>query len=145
MFMTTESSVCIFSLTDKDIPKAKDMDNAVEWLKNKGENPHYLRFSKPEGVIKESKVLFLFNSRIFGEATVKESPVALESTEQKQLKQSEDILYRYKMKFYGHTIKIYKYHPTKDEVTDKLKIKFTRLYTYLTSKQYKDLLKMAKM
>lgn len=145
MFMTTESSVCIFSLTDKDIPKAKDMDNAVEWLKNKGENPHFLRFSKPEGVIKESKVLFLFNSRIFGEATVKESPVALESTEQKQLKKSEGILYRYKMKFYGHTIKIYKYHPTKDEVTDKLKIKFTRLYTYLTSKQYKDLLKMAKM
>jgi len=138
--MTQETKICVFSLSERDIFKPKDMEYAINWLKNKGENPYLFRKMKPaDGLPSGSIVLFSFEAQIFGQATVKEDVEKLSLKE----KQQYGFDYNYKM-ILNPSIEIFPQYPKKRDVELKIGKKFGRLFTYLNWKQHQQILEMAR-
>jgi hypothetical protein len=121
------------------------MDFAINWLLKKGEKPYYFREMKPKGLPKGSIVLFSFDARIFGQATVKEDVQEVPLDEQKEIQKRDGFIYKHKMFFDPSTVDIFRYYPAKKEIAEKLDIRFAQLFTYLNWNQYQEILKMAKM
>lgn len=142
--MTPEKKICVFSLSDRDIFKSNDMNFAINWLLRKGENPYYFRSSKPKSLPKGSLVLFSFNARVFGQATVKQEPREVPFDEQKEVEKADGFTYKYKMNFDPSQTHILNYYPAKKDITERLGIRFGQLYTYLDFNQYQEVMKMAK-
>jgi len=143
--MNPEKKICVFSLSERDIFPPKDMEFAKNWLLNKGEKPYYFREKKPkDGLPSGSIVLFSFNGRIFGQATVKEDVQEVPLEEQKQIEKEYRFTYKHKMFFDPSTVEIFHYYPTKKEITEKLHIQFAQLFKYLTWNQYQEILRMAR-
>lgn len=143
--MAYQTKICVFSLSDRDIFKTNDMHFAVDWLKNKRENWYYFRSTKPKSLVKGSTVLFSFNTRLFGQATVKQEPIEVPLEEQQEIEQNQGYLYKYKMKFEAPSIQVYQYYPSKKDIKGKLGIQFAQLFTYLSEQQYQEILKMTKV
>lgn len=146
--MTQETKICVFSLSEKDIFKPKDMDYAINWLKNKGEKPYYFRKQKPKnGLPSGSIVLFSFEAQIFGQATVKEDIKEVSLEERNRLEKKTAFDYEHKMILNPINPRIDIFHspyPKKKDVALKIGKKFGRLFTYLNWKQYQQILEMAR-
>jgi len=143
--MNPKKKICVFSLSDRDIFPPKDMEFAKNWLLNKGENPYYFREKKPkDGLPSSSIVLFSFDGRIFGQATVKEDVQEVPLEEQKQIEKKDGFTYKHKMFFDPSTVEIFRYCPTKKNITERLDKKFAQLFTYLNWEQYQEILRMAR-
>lgn len=143
--MKPEKKICIFSLSERDIFPSRNMDFAVKWLLNKGENPYYFRGKKPkDGLPSGSIVLFSFDARIFGHATVKKDVQEVPLEEQKQLQKEHGFTYKHKMHFDPTSVEIFRYYPAKKDVAKRLSIQFAQLFTYISWNQYQQILRMAR-
>lgn len=123
------------------------MEHAINWLKNKGENPYYFREKKPKnGLPSGSIVLFSFEAQIFGQATVKEDIQGVPLEERRRLEK----IYRFTYKHYmilnsiNPRIDIFPRHPKKKDVALKIGKEFGQLFTYLNWEQYQQILEMAR-
>jgi len=121
------------------------MEHAINWLKNKGENPYYFREKKPKnGLPSGSIVLFSFDAQIFGQATVKEEIQEVSLEEKRQLKKETGFDYKHKM-ILNPSIEIFHSpYPKKKDVAPKIGKKFGQVFTYLNWKQYQQILEMAR-
>ena len=147
--MSQERKICVFSLSKKDpnFRNAVSINGPIEWLNNKKNSPHkyYFRSSKPASFPDGSKVLFSFENQIFGEATIKKGVQSVSSSD----KETPEIIsdyYQYFVTLDPTSIKIYRFHPTKRELLESenfVDYQFSQLYSYLSSEQYKQILKMA--
>ena len=138
--MIQETKICVFSLSERDVFKHKDMKFAINWLKNKGENPYLFRKMKPaDGLASGSIVLFSFDARIFGQATVKKDVEKLSLEEKRQY--GDD--YNHKM-ILDPSVEIFRNHPKKRDVSLKIGKKFGQVFTYLDRKQYQQILEIAR-
>ena len=136
--------ICVLSLSKEDIFE-DGLEFAVNWLRKKGENPYYFREKKPKkGLPSGSIVLFSFLGRIFGEATVKKDIKELSLEERRQARERDGFEYRYSMILEGSSIAIFRHYPKKKDVAQRIGKNFGRLFTYLDSKQYQEILEMAK-
>lgn len=143
--MTSEKKICVFSLSDRDIFKPKGMDFAIKWLLNKGEKPYYFRDMKPkDGLPSGSIVLFSFDARIFGQATVKEDVQKVPLEEQKQIQKKDGFTYKHKIHFDPASVEIFRYYPAKKDIAERLDMQFAQLFTYLNWNQYQEILRMAR-
>ena len=134
--------ICAISLSKKDIFE-DGLEFAVDWLRKKGENPYYFREKKPKELPSGSIVLFSFLGQIFGEATVKEDIKKLSEEERRQAKERDGFDYRYSMILEKSSIVIFRHYPQKKDVEERIGKKFGRLFTYLDSKEYQEILEMA--
>lgn len=142
-----EKKICVFSLSERDEAfRHKDMERAKTWLANKDEKPYYFQEKSPkDGLPSGSIVLFSFDARVFGQATVKEDIKEVPFKEQKNRRKMGKAVYRHSIVFNGSSIEIFPYYPTKKEIAEKLDIGFAQLFTYLNWKQYQEILRMARM
>lgn len=143
----TEKKICVFSLSERDEAFShKNMERAKSWLINKGERPYYFAEMSPKGGLPSgSTVLFSFDARIFGQATVKEDVKEVPFEEQEARRKMGKTVYKHSMVFNGSSIEVFPYSPTKKEIVEKLGMQFAQLFTYLNQKQYQEILKMARM
>jgi len=137
----SERLCCVFSLSKEDV---FGKVNHIAWLEDKrhGDKPYYFRTGKPKRLPSGSKVLFSFQGKIFGEATVEEGVKELSAEEKRQAKERDGFEYRYSMILDKPSIRIFKKHPTKKDVTLKIGKNFGRLFTYLNAVQYQQILRM---
>lgn len=136
--------ICVISLSKRDIFE-DGLEFAINWLKKKGENPYYFREKKPRnGLPSGSIVLFSFLEQIFGEATVKEDIKELSPEERKQARERDGFEYKYFMILERSSIAIFRHYPKKKDVAQRIGKNFGRLFTYLDSKEYQEILQMAK-
>ena len=142
-----EKKICVFSLSERDKAfRHKDMEIAKNWLATKDEKPYYFQKKSPkDGLPSGSIVLFSFDARIFGQATVKEDIKEVPLKEQENQRKMGKDVYKHSIVFNGSSIEIFPYCPTKKEITRKLDIRFAQLFTYLNRKQYQEILRMARM
>ena len=143
----TEKKICVFSLSEKDEAFAhKDMERAKSWLTSKDkEEPYYFAEKSPKGLSSHSKVLFSFDTRIFGEAVAKEDVKEVPFEEQEARRKMGRPVYKHSVVFKKGSVEIFtKYNPTKKEITEKLGIRFSRVFSYITQKQYDEIVKMAR-
>ena len=143
--MFDEKKICIFSLSEKDPAFSHGgMENAKKWLLNKGEKPYYFRETKPKELPPGSVVLFSFDARIFGQAKIKKAPVAVSQKEQENWKKTGDIIYKYYMVLNGPSIEVFRFHPSKRDIEEKLDLRFAQLFTYISEDNYQEILKMTR-
>jgi hypothetical protein len=148
--MGSEKIICVFSLSKADLSFkfTVGIKGAINWLEGKQEPPHEYYFckSKPKnGLPPESIILFSFEGQIFGQATVKEDikPMLLdEKVHLRAIPYSAG--YRYYLTLEPSSIEVFRFHPTKEEVTEQIDVRFAQLFTYIKSDQYQQILKMAK-
>jgi hypothetical protein len=148
--MADEKLICVFSLSkaDPSFMFTIGIKGAVDWLKGKQDAPHRYYFcgSKPKhGLPPGSMVLFSFEGQIFGQATVKEDLKPLPMKEKERLRKvphSAD--YKHYLTLEPSSIEIFRFHPTKEEVTEETELRFAQLFTYINSEQYQQILKMAR-
>ena len=143
----TEKKICVFSLSERDEAFGhKDMERAKHWLMNKDEKPYYFAEKSPkDGLPPGSIVLFSFDARIFGKATVKEDVKEVPFEEQEARRKMGKPVYRHSMILNGASIELLPYNPTKKEIAEKLEIRFGQVFKYLDLKQYQEILKMARV
>ena len=139
--MNSESKRCVFSLSKKD--EFTSMEYAKNWLLNKGEKPYYFRESKPKALVSGSIVLFSFEAQIFGQAVVKKGIREVPFEEQENWRRTGNVVYKYCMNFEPSSIEVFRFHPAKKDITEKLGINFGQLFTYLNPNQHQEILKMA--
>ena len=136
--MFHEKKICILSLSKAD-PTFKftvGVIGAIKWLEGKKEAPYRYFFNekKPKnGLPPGSKVLFSFEGQIFGEATVKEDIRPLSNLTN----------YKYYLTLDPSSIQVYRFYPTKEEVSEKTELQFAQLFTYIKSEQYNKILEIA--
>ncbi len=143
----TEKKICVFSLSERDEAFShKDMKRAKSWLINKDEKPYYFaKMSPKDGLPPGSIVLFSFDARIFGQATVKEEVKEVPFEEQEIRRKMGQPVYKHSMILNGSSIEIFPYSPTKKEIAEKLDMRCGQVFRYINQKQYHEILKMAKM
>jgi len=113
---------------------------------NKDEKPYYFAEKSPkDGLPPGSIVLFSFDARIFGKATVKEDVKEVPFEEQEARRKMGKPVYRHSMILNGASIELLPYNPTKKEIAEKLEIRFGQVFKYLDLKQYQEILKMARV
>ena len=137
--MSFEKKICVLSLSKVDITFKfmVGIIGAIKWLEGKKEPPHryYFTEKKPKnGLPQGSKVLFSFESQIFGQATVKEDVKPVSNVAN----------YKYYFTLDPTSIDIFRFYPTKEQITEKLELRFAQLFTYINSEQYKAILEMTK-
>lgn len=147
--MSQERKICVFSLSKRDptFRSVVSINGPIEWLNGKKNPPHryYFRSIKPDSLAIGSKVLFSFENQIFGEATIKEVIQPLTPTD-KEVAEAFSDHYQKFVTLDPNSIKIYRFHPTKSELLENEKFEdyqFSQLFSYLSSEQYKEILKMA--
>jgi hypothetical protein len=144
--MNQEKKICVFSLSEKDPAFGhKDMERAKNWLLNKGEKPYYFRETKPKSLPSGSTVLFSFDARIFGQASVKKGPREVSMEEQETWRKTGNVVYKYYLILDGASIEVFRFYPAKKDIEEELDIRFAQLFTYLNFNQYQEILKMAKV
>jgi hypothetical protein len=142
--MNSRKRIYVFSLSKKDI-FGYGVD-PVNWLRNKDEKPYYFRNKKPKLLPSGSIVLFSFQGRIFGQATVKEDVKELSLKERRQARERDGFEYKYSMILNGSSIDIFpEPYPKKKDVAPKIGKKFGRVFTILDSEQYHKILEMARV
>jgi len=92
-----------------------------------------------------SIVLFSFDARIFGQASVKKAPREVSLEEQENWRKTGNVVYKYYMILDGPSIEVFRFYPAKRDIEEKLDIRFAQLFTYLNLNQYQEILKMAKV
>jgi len=92
-----------------------------------------------DGLASGSIVLFSFDARIFGQATVKKDVEKLSLEEKRQY--GDD--YNHKM-ILDPSVEIFRNHPKKRDVSLKIGKKFGQVFTYLDRKQYQQILEIAR-
>ena len=141
--MDTGKKICVFSLSKEDI--FTSMEQAKNWLINKGEKPYYFREKAPTSLPSDSIVLFSFEARVFGQAKVKKDVAMVPFEEQENWRKTGNVVYKHYMIFNGDSIEVFRYYPTKRDITENLNVRFAQLFTYLNYEQYQKILKMARM
>ncbi|HMK95448.1 MAG TPA: hypothetical protein VK536_08640 [Candidatus Limnocylindrales bacterium] len=112
------------------------MVGAIKWLEGKKEEPHRYFFNekKPKnGLPFGSKILFSFDGLIFGEATVKEGIKEL----------SYDAKYKSYLTLDPSSIHIYRFYPSKEELSERIGIHFAQLFTYIKVGEYDAIIEIA--
>ncbi len=148
--MSVERKICVFSLSRRDSAFALSVGigGAISWLETKRTPPHryYFRSSKPKnGLPQGSTILFSFDGQIFGQAIVKEDIKSLSLQElNKEQKSPKSDKYKYYVTLDPERIEIFRFHPTKEEITEQTEVSFSQLYTYLNQAQYDWITKMAR-
>jgi hypothetical protein len=147
--MSQEQIICLFSLSKKDptFRNVISINGPINWLKGKKSPPHrfYFRSNAPSSLPVGSKVLFSFESQIFGEAIVR-GGVERVSSKDSELPETFSGHYQKFVTLDPDSIMIYRFHPTKRELqeTDFFSdYQFSELYTYITREQYEYILKNA--
>ena len=137
---------CIFSLSERDEAFAhKDMKRAKTWLTSKdNEEPYYFAEKSPRGLSPDSKVLFSFDAQIFGQAVAKENVRNIPFEEQEARRKAGRPVYKHSVVFKRGSVEIFHYNPTKTEITEKLGIQFSQVFTYVTQGQYDEIVRMAR-
>jgi hypothetical protein len=141
-----EKKICVFSLSERDEAFAhKDMERAKSWLTSKNkEEPYYFAEKSPRGISSNSKILFSFDARIFGQAVVKEDVKEVRFEEQEARRKMGRPVYKHSVIFKRSSVEIFPYNPTKKEITEKLNIQFGQVFRYITQKQYDEIVRMAR-
>ena len=121
------------------------MQNTVEWLRNKGENPYYFNYKPKDGLPRGSIVFFSFEAKIFGQATVKEDLQEL-SRADKLKPENKKYNFKYTMVFYPIDKKkdifpepFLKKKELKTVIRPKKQ--FGNLFLYLSPNQYQEILR----
>jgi len=144
----TQTKIFSFSLSAKDEAfSPNDMKKTVSWLRKKKrqKNPVCLFAEKsPSGVPSGSIMLFSFEAKIFGQATLKGTVKEIPLEEQKARRKAKQTVYKHFVYLEPATIEIFHQHPTKTEISEKLNKNFGPLITYFTYNEYQRILKMAK-
>lgn len=131
--------ICIVSLSraDRTFKFTIGITGAIKWLEGKKDPPHRYFFNekKPKnGLPPGSIMLFSFDGQIFGEAKVNED-----------IKQISDMAnYKYYLTLDPSSIQIFHFYPTKEEMTEKIELRFAQLFTYINFEQYSKILEIAK-
>jgi hypothetical protein len=121
------------------------MERAKTWLTTKDrEEPYYFAEKSPRRLPASSKVLFSFDTRIFGKAVTKEDVEDVPIEEQEARRKAGRTVYKHSVIFKRGSVEIFPYDPTKKEITEKLGIQFNRIFTYITQGQYDKIVKMAR-
>jgi hypothetical protein len=148
--MSNDRKIYVFSLsrTDLAFSFSVGIERAISWLEGKKIPPHryYFRSAKPKnGLPPGSIMLFSFDGQIFGQAIVKEDikPLSPEELNRAQKAPKSD-KYKYYVTLDPESIEIFRFHPTKEEITEQTELLFAQLYTYPTQAQYYQIIKMAR-
>ena len=89
--------------------------------------------------------MFSFNGQIFGQAIVKDDIKYLSPEElDKEQKAPKSNKYKYYVTLDPESVEIFRFHPTKEEITEQMELRFAQLYTYLDPAQYDQIIKMAR-
>ena len=145
MGMNAEKSICIFSLSTADIFKS-GVNEAVKWLKEKRQEPslYHFREKKPRNLLPGSIVMFSIERQIIGQAIVKEGVKETPLERKKRLKEDNGFDYKFYLTLEPSSIDIFHRFPQKKDVELETKLKFSRLFTYITDwKQYLQILAIA--
>ena len=144
----TKPEIFAFSLSAKDEAfSPNDMEKTVNWLRDKQDEPNpvcYFREKSPKEVPSDSIMLFSFEAKIFGQATLRGTVKKVPLEEQKARKKAKKIVYKHFVNLDPATIKIFHRYPTKKKISEKLNKNFSPLITYFASDEYQEILKMAK-
>jgi len=143
--MNEEKKNCVISLSKTS--GFVNMVNTVKWLIELREDPYLFHYKPKEGLGKSSNVLFSFEAKIFGRARVRRGVEELSLKEQRQ-PENKRYGYRWSMLLYPIDKKkdiVQKPYPRKKDLTKIIhpKEQFGNLFTYLTQRQYLEILKMA--
>ena len=136
--MPNSKLICLFSLSKADptFRSVVGVTGAIKWLETKKEPPHRYFFNekKPKaGLPSGSKVLFSFDGQIFGEATVKEDVKPL----------SDMRNYKYYVTLDPSSIQVYRFYPTKSEISEKTELQFAQLFTYIKVEEFDEIFAIA--
>jgi hypothetical protein len=148
--MSSERKICVFSLsrTDLAFTFSVGIERAISWLEGKKIPPHryYFRSAKPKnGLPPGSIILFSFDGQIFGQAILKDDIKPLSPEElNKERKAPKSDKYKYYVTLDSKSIEIFRFHPTKEEITEQTELIFAQLYTYLDPAQYGQIMKMTR-
>ena len=136
--MSNERKICVFSLsrTDLSFTFPVGIKGAISWLEGKRMPPHWYYFcsSKPKhGLPPGSIILFSFDGQIFGQAIVRDviKPLSQEELNKEQ-KAPQSSKYKYFVALNPESIEIFRFHPTKEEITEQTELRFAQLYTSWT-------------
>jgi hypothetical protein len=148
--MALEGKICVFSLSRVDLSFtfSVGIKGVISWLEGKRIPPHryYFRGSKPKnGLPPGSIALFSFDGQIFGQAIVKDNikPISPDELNKEQKAPKSD-KYQYYVTLDPESVEIFRFHPTKEEITEQMELRFAQLYTYLDDAQYDQIVKMAR-
>lgn len=144
----TQPEIFAFSLSAKDEAfSPNDMEKTVSWLRDKQNEPNPICLfaeKSPRCVPSGSIMLFSFEAKIFGQATLKGTVKEIPLDEQKARRNAKKTVYKHFVNLDPETIEIFPRHPTKKEISEKLNKNFSPLITYFTYNEYQKILKMAK-
>jgi hypothetical protein len=136
--MSLERTICVISLSRVDLAFtfSVGIGGAISWLHGKRLPPHryYFRSSKPKnGLPSGSIILFSFKSQFFGQALVKDDirPLTPEELEKEQTA-PKSAKYTHYVTLDPDAITVFRFHPTKEEVSEQTELRFAQLFTYLT-------------
>jgi len=139
----TEQKFFVFSLSEEDEAfDHKDMGKAVRWLRDKQDEPNpvcYFRKKSLRDAPSGSIMLFSFDTKIFGQATLKGTK------EEIPLKDKRRSVYKHFVRLDPATIEIFSRYPTKKEPTKKMGMNFSQVFTYFNYKQYQKILRLSRL
>lgn len=145
----TAQKFFVFSLSAKDYEfEPHDMEKAIKWLTDKRDEPNprcLFRYHSPRDVPSGSIMLFSFDAQIFGQAIFKGTKIKFSPAEQEEQRKNNQTVYRHFVYLEPKkSIQTFLSYPTKKEITEKLGINFSRIFTYFSYDEYQKILNMAK-
>ena len=146
--MSVGKAICVFSLSKADMSFkfTVGINGAIKWLEGKRQAPHryYFCVSKPKkGLAPGAIMLFSFEGQIFGQATVSKGIQSMSSQGQPGTA-AKSAGYKYYVTMDPSSIEVFRFHPTKEEISEQMDLRFAQLFTYIDSDQYLQIIKMAK-
>jgi len=140
--------ICVISLSRKDDEfKDKKMEEVINWLraKKRSKKPRYnfAKLSPKNGLPPGSIVLFSFEAQIFGHATVEEDLEGVPFDQQEVQRKAKKTVYRHFIILDYSSIDVFKKYPKKKDLSKRWNRRFGRLFTYITQRQYQDILRIA--
>ena len=145
-----ERKFFVFSLSEKDEAfDHKDMKKATKWLEDKQYEPNpvcYFRENSPREVPSGAIILFSFDAKLFGQATLKGTKKAVPQEVQEDRRKAGEIVYKYfvHLEPTKENIIIFSNPRSKKEITKKVGITFNRVFTYLSHSEYQKILKLVR-
>lgn len=108
------------------------MKRAVAWLITKDtEESYYFAEKSPKELSANSRVLFSFDARIFGQAVLKENVRVVPFEEQEAQKKMGRPVYKHSVILKKGSVEVFPYYPTKKEITEGLDIQFGQVFRYI--------------
>lgn len=136
--------ISVFSLSEKDIFQPKNLEFAKQWLMSKHDEPYYFREKRPKSLPSGSITVFSFEAQIFGQAKTKEEIKEVLFERQENMRKGGRFVYKYSVLLDDSSTEVFRHNPLKKDLTEKLGIRWSRLFTSLSPDEYREILKMAR-